>query len=108
MIGDGTGAVSVTLEGDGGATWTLIGPFRDATATYEWHIAAAGHLSSWSAELIEVTPSVEDTSFVTSHRTDFTPLAAPEPIEAPAIDSPPDPASLGMPPDFPLQERSEP
>jgi len=35
-------------------------------------------------------------------------LAAPEPIEAPAIDSPPDPASLGLPPDFPLQEPSEP
>jgi hypothetical protein len=101
-FGTAEGDVTVTRGADGGTTWVLIAPYRDGIVTSEWGIAPDGRLRTWSGELTGVTPSVEDTRFITSHRTEFTPLADPEPIEAPDPDAPPDPAALGLPSDFPL------
>jgi hypothetical protein len=98
------GEVTVTRAADGAATWSLTGPYRDGIGTAEWQLAADGTLRSWSYELSDVTPSVEDAPFVTSSLTEFTPLVDPEPIEAPDTDSPPDPRSLGLPPNFPFDQ----
>jgi hypothetical protein len=100
-IGDGD--VTVTRGPDGATTWVLTAPYRDGTATSEWGIAPDGGLRTWSGELLGVTPTVEDAPFITSHRTEFAPLTDPEPIEAPDTDLAPDPAALGLPPDFPLE-----
>ena len=105
MLGVTDGEVTVMRQPDGVATWSLSGPYADGTATTEWVIAADGTLRSWSHELSDVTPSLDEAPFITSQRTEFTPLVDPAPIEPPNTESPPDPASLGVPADFPLGTR---
>ncbi len=106
FVGTAGGDVTVTRGPDGGTTWVLTAPYRDGTATSEWGIAPDGGLRTWSAELVGVTPTVEDAPFITSHHTDFTPLTDPAPIQPPDSDLPPDAAALGLPPDFPLEAGS--
>jgi carboxyl-terminal processing protease len=101
-FGTADGDVTVTRDPDGTTTWVLTAPYRDGTAISEWGIAPDGGLRAWSGELVGVSPTVEDAPFITSHRTEFAPLSDPEPIEPPDTDLPPDPAALGLPPDFPL------
>ena len=94
--------VTVTRNPDGGATWTFTAPYRDGTATSQWEFGPDGRLASWSSELHDVTPTPEDTQFTTLGQTEFRPLSDAAPIEAPDPEAPPDPAALGLPPDFPL------
>ena len=108
VFGTAEGDVTVARGADGGTTWTLMFPYRDGTATSEWGIARDGGLRTWSVELTGVTPTVEDAPFITSHHTEFASLIDPEPIEAPDTDQPPDPAALGLPPDFPLEAAPSP
>ena len=98
------GEVTVTRDPDGGATWTLTAPYRDGSSTSRWDIAADGRLTSWSFELLDVTPTPDDTQFTTLGHMEFTPVSDAGPIEAPDPNAPPDPAALGLPPDFPLDE----
>ena len=98
------GEVTVTRDPDGGSMWTLTAPYRDGSSTSRWDIAADGRLTSWSFELHDVTPTPEDTQFTTLGHMEFTPLSDAGPIEAPDPNAQPDPAALGLPPDFPLDE----
>jgi hypothetical protein len=97
------GDVTIARNRDGSTTWSLTAPHRDGTAVSEWQIAADAALSSWTLELIGVTPSLEDSPFATFQQLDFRRLPTAGPIDAPDTESPPDPMALGLPPDFPLE-----
>lgn len=102
FIGNLEGEVTVTRSPDGSTAWTLTAPYRDGTAESEFRIGSDGALVSWTSGLVGVTPTLEDAPFTTLHRTEFVPLPDAGPIEAPDPESEPDPASLGLPSDFPL------
>ena len=97
------GEVTVVHNPDGTTTWNATAPYRDGRASAEYLIAADGALVSWSFELVDVTPAVDDTQFATFQRMEFIRLPNAAPIEAPDSDAVPDPADLGLPPDFPMQ-----
>ena len=103
FIGNLAGDATVTRGPEGTTTWTLSAPYRDGSAVSEWRVGPDGALVSWSSDLVGVTPTVDDTQFATLEgQVEFTPLPDAAPIEAPDPDAPPDPAALGLPPDFPL------
>ena len=94
--------VSVTQLDDGGEEWTLSAPFRDGTTTSRWRIGPGGGLETWTNEFDGVSPTVEDTQFVTGSHVEIRTLSGADPIEPPDTAAPPDPAALGLPEDFPL------
>jgi hypothetical protein len=102
------GAFVLTLEGDatvrpgddGGETWTLTRPIREGSLVQEFDIGPDGALRSMTHDLIGVEPTLDERP-ITSALIELTILDDPEPIPAPDVDSPPDPAAFGMP-DLPL------
>ncbi len=103
FIGNLAGEVTLTRRPDGATTWTLTTPYRDGSAISEYRFAPDGGIVAWSAELVGVTPTTEDAPFVSSQQVEFVRLPDAEPIEAPDTHAPPDPAALGLPPDFALE-----
>jgi hypothetical protein len=98
------GSVSSRPTADGDRVWTLTMPYRDGTAASTWRIDSTGALRSWSWDLMDVSPDPEVGNFTTSSRLEFTPLQDAEPILPPDTESVPDPADLGLPTDFPMQD----
>jgi hypothetical protein len=91
---------SVLHLDDGGEIWTSAWPMRDGSLVQTFEIGPDGALRSVTLELVGVEPTLDERP-ITSALIELTILDDPEPIPAPDVDSPPDPAAFGMP-DLPL------